>query len=402
MLRLSLALLAVAASAQADSIKFPLEKVRAHGMQARGVVRGNGHRFAGTVVQDAQGKLIHAGAKVPVVPMWNDEDEMWVANISIGTPPQSFRLVMDTGSSNLWVPSVKCPLVKLDKGCNGKHKYDHSKSKTYHADSCEPLFIPYGTGFMLGYISNDTVQVGDALVKNQGFGEALWMADFFENVPMDGILGLGFKEIASDSITPVFDNMITQGLVKKAMFSTFLSNIEGDKSSAVIFGETEDQYCHGGKCDFAYADVLLPSYWLVGMEHIFSGDKEVHNCLADYCPTVIDTGTSIILGPPYVLDKLIQEIGDVKADCSNIKTLPTISFEVGGKKLPIPPEIYVLKFPDGKGGEECQLGIQTSDLVVPLTILGDPFLRAYYTVFDKSTTPPRVGFSQARNWPTTA
>jgi hypothetical protein len=36
------------------------------------------------------------------------------------------------------------------------------------------------------------------------------MAEFFLDVPIDGILGLGFPEISSDGVTPVFDNMISQ------------------------------------------------------------------------------------------------------------------------------------------------------------------------------------------------
>eukprot|EP00698_Gefionella_okellyi_P005003 TRINITY_DN14604_c0_g1_i1.p1 TRINITY_DN14604_c0_g1~~TRINITY_DN14604_c0_g1_i1.p1 ORF type:complete len:398 (-),score=88.55 TRINITY_DN14604_c0_g1_i1:46-1239(-) len=324
-------------------------------------------------------------AALPVAPMENFEDEIWVANITIGTPPQGpYRVVMDTGSSNLWIPSVNCN----DDGCTNKTKYSAAKSATFRPDG-RPWAIPYGTGAAAGTTANDTVRVGGASITQVTFGQADYLAKFFEDTPLDGILGLGFQEIAVLKIVPVFDMMIREGIVPAPQFSVYLSEIDGDDSSVVLFGGVDQKYYTG---TISFASVFLPSYWVTALHEVHVGGQVAHRCAIGGCPAVIDTGTSILVGPPYDIDNVIKQIGEVKEDCSNLSSLPDISFTIGSTTFPLTPADYVIK-QDG----QCALAMEAMLASAPLWIIGDPFLRAYYTVYDKTSYPERVGFAKARH-----
>jgi cathepsin D len=331
------------------------------------------------------------GGRLPIAHMKDYDNELWVANVNVATPQQpsargAFAVILDTGSSNFWLPSASCN----DTGCQGKQKYDATVSTTAHAESKRPWAIPYGTGFAAGTFVGDNVNLAGLQLTNVSFGQADIVAAFFENTPIDGILGLAFEDIAVGHEKPVFDYAWEQGVLAKREFSIYMSTASMSTTSEVVFGGTDPAHYTG---EFRYADVLLPSYWLVGMESISVKGAVAHKCGLRYCLCVIDSGTTGIVMPPYAGDPLLKEIGPVAADCSNVASLPTVSFKIGGHDLPMGPDTYVLKETFSNGTSVCQMGIQSMWLTSPLYILGTAFIQAQYAVFDKSTIIPRVGFA---------
>lgn len=69
----------------------------------------------------------------------------YFGDVNIGTPPQTFLIQVDTGSSDLWVPSTACS----SSACSGHSLYDSSASSTY-VHNGSPFTINYGGGSVSG------------------------------------------------------------------------------------------------------------------------------------------------------------------------------------------------------------------------------------------------------------
>ncbi|KAH8018421.1 hypothetical protein HPB51_006043 [Rhipicephalus microplus] len=148
--------------------------------------------------------LGHApGDSIPII-LENYENMQYFGVLTIGTPPQSFKVLMDTGSSNFWVPSVKCDDSML---CRHSAKYDSSKSSSYTKIGFY-IRIRYSGGIVRGVTSMDNVGIGPAMVTQYKFAE-MNHADgkLFKNAKYDGILGLAYPKISQNNQLPLFDAM---------------------------------------------------------------------------------------------------------------------------------------------------------------------------------------------------
>ncbi len=326
-----------------------------------------------------------------LIPVMNQYNTLYYSKFQIGSNGQSFTAVQDTGSSNIWVPDLSCQ----SEACDGKDKFDNSSSSTFYTHG-EKLSIQYGSGNMTGIVGYDSVLLGSLTVHDQGFGLAGDLSTDFLNTPFDGIFGLAYKSLAEDKIVPWLDNTVNQGDLSSAVFSFYLSSTPGDGNSRLILGEPDTNYYSGDIEWVSLVDVnsKLPTdlYYNIAFQSIAVNNQRLNlSCyeLEMGCKTIVDSGTSFIIGPKDDIDLILQQI-DIQPDCSNIDQQPQIEIRIGDIGYTLPPELYIVKMPDEAGNLKCTPAFAPSNS--PLWILGDAFMRGFYTVFDKGGS--RVGFAE--------
>ena len=314
----------------------------------------------------------------------------YFSDIAIGSPPQEFKVVLDTGSSNLWVPSQDCGSI----ACYLHSKYDHSESSTYKKNGSD-FAIRYGSGSLEGYVSQDTVQIGDLKIKKQLFAEATSEPGLaFAFGRFDGIMGLGYDTISVNGIVPPFYSMIDQGLIDDPVFAFYLSdtNDEGAESEAIFGGIDESRYT--GK--MTKIPLRRKAYWEVDLDAITFGDQTAE---LDSTGAILDTGTSLIALPSTLADLLNKEMGAKKSyngqytiECDKRDSLPDLTFTLTGYNFTIGPYDYILEVQGSC--ISSFMGFDIPEPAGPLAILGDAFLRKWYSVYDLGNNA--VGLAKAK------
>merc|ERR1719210_3261030 len=295
--------------------------------------------------------------------------------MTLGTPPQQFKVIFDTGSGNLIVPAADCNAP----GCNPHKKYDSKASHTSSFVSNEKgegsSEITFGTGQVSGNFFKDSLCIGDSLCFDANFIAADKMStEPFQEIPFDGIMGLGFKDLSMGGGFNIVDDLES----KASQFSFFVS--DGDDSEVTFGGYDADRLAS----DIVWAPVHVQSWWQVSIDDITFNNQPKSLCDGQ-CQVAVDTGTSMLAGPSDLVDKLTSMV-NAKEDCSNFNELPNLGFKIGDTVLNLKPDDYMDRSSSG-----CSFSLMALDVPPPkgpVFIFGDPFLRRFVTIYDRTKPPP--------------
>ncbi|KAD4179080.1 hypothetical protein E3N88_27671 [Mikania micrantha] len=275
-----------------------------HGLSMEGTARRN-FGFHGTL-RNSEGDIIA---------LKNYMDAQYFGEIGIGTPPQKFTVIFDTGSSNLWVPSTKC---YFSVACLFHSKYKASQSSTYKKNGTSAA-IQYGTGAISGFFSQDSIKLGDLAVKKQDFIEATKEPGItFLAAKFDGILGLGYQDISVGKAVPVWYNMVNQGLVQEPVFSFWFNrHADEEQGGELVFGGVDPNHFKG---KHTYVPVTQKGYWQFDMGDVLIGDKTTGFCSGG-CAAIADSGTSLLAGPTTIITQINHAIGAAGVMSQQCKTV---------------------------------------------------------------------------------
>jgi hypothetical protein len=329
----------------------------------------------------------------------------YYGEVILGT--QVFQAIYDTGSSNLWMPGAACSSTD----CNGKTKYTGPSTALN-----EPFSITYGSGDVSGQLYNVPISLAGCNISAYTVGLA---SDInfpgYASAPYEGILGLAWPGLTgTDNIPAIIPELYKAGQIAAPLFGLFLStDLSGGE---LTLGEADPDHYQG---NFTWVTLTEQLWWTVGMWTVAVNNNVVLSAnpsssgggLQTSNSCIIDSGTSLIIGPQESIATLVQAIANAAntqlfysqsggyyyVDPNAANSLPPISFTLqGGNGVKttftmtgltyVLPELAI-------SSNQLPLAFQGMGTNTDMWIMGDPFLRVFYSVYDYGNS--RVGFAPA-------
>mmetsp|Transcript_7481 Transcript_7481/g.10503 ORF Transcript_7481/g.10503 Transcript_7481/m.10503 type:complete len:539 (+) Transcript_7481:53-1669(+) len=338
--------------------------------------------------------------EVGFVGLANYLDVEYIGMFSIGTPPQNFTAIFDTGSSDVWVPNINCT------SCGKHNLFNGSDSSSYVSNLDNDFELDYLSGTVKGSTFEDVIHFGGIKIENFSFGEIAYEDPKITSFLMDGIVGLGFSGMSEVSKPSVVEFLEKNETKYPSIFSIYLNKDESfdvSNPSHFMFGGY-DLSLVGEGAYWHYAPVVWDmmtnnKYWTVTVlkvevasEYSSQDPKSLLTSCSNGCVGIVDTGSSGLVVPEGFYDEFMTELGKMficyeeLCFANSASDFPDlVLFIEPNIKIHLPGESYVV----------CDEGLCLM-LIQIITegdywILGDSFFMEVYTLFDAENM--QVGFA---------
>lgn len=346
------------------------------------------------------------------VELSNYYDLQYIGTLGVGSPPQYFQVIFDTGSSDIWFPGNDCTSCR-----NGEKFFKPKLSSTYQAaydsDGKAATFaIQYGSGYVNGIDAYETVVVPsttgsdgtDLVIPKIKIGVVdAEDSDISSDSEMEGICGLGFNSLSTVTSPSFIETVFGAGTsyYDQKLFSMYLGSDPHDvQNPSFLMLGGYDLSAVGSNAQVFYTPLQrfdgVLAYWTVSLLGFKVSAKAAGVTLSlSFCETgcvgIVDSGTSGLAVPHSMYDDILSVLThglhcDEDSLCNGVTAadFPTLKIYLDpGHEFLLQPADYL-----ECGGRQCMLLLMDSG--ADIWILGDSFMHAYYTIFDVENE--RIGF----------
>lgn len=302
--------------------------------------------------------------------MENKGDVEYISYFTLGK--QTVAGVFDTGSFELLVFSAAC------KTCGVAGKYDPTLSSS-HKKGFLNTVQQYGSGDTSSQEASDLVSIGPFEERKQMFWEVTdARMPRLRTTNFQAVIGIGPPEAPAadawldakkaidavqryykeDQLPPADTRATAKEVVKGALelsnSPTLLDNLKV-KTFSICMGAQpgSDGYLtwrdeiHVRKPGlFMRVPITGDHTWSASLRNVrLTQPGGVNSSLGcdgeEGCTVLIDSGTSLIAAPADVIKQIQDIIDNLDGDCRDLTSFPTLTFEMGGNLLTLPPDAYI-------------------------------------------------------------
>ncbi|ROW17444.1 hypothetical protein VPNG_00946 [Cytospora leucostoma] len=328
----------------------------------------------------------------------DNEETLYFINASLGTPAQSLRLHLDTGSSDLWVNTNSSALCSQNsQPCAFAGTYNANSSSTYeYLGSWFNISYVDGSGASGDYVT-DKITVGGTTLTDFQFGIG------YTSTTSQGILGLGYPvnevQVGRAQLSS-YDNLpaklASDGAIASSAYSLWLNDLDAN-TGQILFGGVDTKQFTGELYTLpVQPEGSIYAEFLITLTGVSLGDDTIAKNQA--LPVLLDSGSSLTYLPDAMVETIYDKVS-AEYDSSEGAAFIACSAATDGADMSLnfnftEPVISVsmselvldLYTTSGKrptfsdGTEACLFGIAPAGSGT--MVLGDTFLRSAYVVYD--------------------